>query len=33
MDQPLMVTNVPQFVVLPGPLSSEKGKPGTGVQG
>ena len=33
MDQPLMVTNVPQFVALPGPLSGEREKPGTGVQG
>ena len=33
MDQPLMVTNIPQFAALPGPLSSERGKPETDVQG
>ena len=33
MDQPLMVTDVPRFAALSGPLSSERGKPGVDVQG
>lgn len=33
MDQPLMVSDVPQFGALSGPLSSERGKPGIDVQG